>query len=137
MPKRKGKGYCVFVTGAKLMKGLKKTDIQKALRRLTEDEENLDYVIVGNVRETEKYVYSLCRKLHLPVAIIPADFEAHNINAEYFRNGFALKFFKPAKILIAHLEPEEESKIKVIFTWAKNHNSEITVVGPQKVGKKK
>jgi len=133
MAKRKGKGYCVFVTGAKSMKGIRKTDIAKALRKLTDDRENLDYVIVGNVRETEKVAYTQVRKMHLPVVIVPADYEAHGpINAEYFRNGFALKFFKPTKILIAHLEPEEESKIKTIFTWARNHNAEVTVVGPEK-----
>lgn len=136
--KRKGKGYCVFFFGAKKMKGFSRRAISLALTKVTGSERgnDLNYVVMGNVRETEKTAYSICRNCHLPVVLIPADFEKFSVSAEHLRNGLALKFFKPTVILMAHTDPEEESVAKSVLTWAKNHSAQVIYIGKKAEEKK-
>ena len=127
--KKRNKGFCIFAFGAKKMQGISKRSIESALVKMVSDaDEDLCYVITGSVRETEKAVYFVCRKRHFPVTTIPADFEKFSVNAEHLRNGAVLAYFKPSKILIAHTEPEEESVVKALLSWAKKNGSEVTVI---------
>src|ERR1700677_267017 len=123
--KKRSKGFCVFVFGAKKMKGLNRRSISLALTKMAgggSETEDLSYVVMGNVRETEKIAYSICRKCHLPVAIVPADFEKFSGSAEYLRNGLAWKFFKPSGVVLIYKDEKEvleESQALSILRWAK------------------
>lgn len=131
---KKRRGYCIFAFGARHMKGLNKRSIEAAILKIVRnipEGESLSYVVLGNVRETEKTIYALCRKHHLSVALVPSDFEKFSINAEGLRNGLALQFFKPATILLAHPDPDEASENKPIMRWAKNHGATVVKVGPK------
>ena len=136
--KKSNKGYCIFAFGAKTMKGISKRSIEAALMKIVKEaNQDLQYVVVGTVRDTDKAVYSVCRKKHLPVASVPSDFEKFSISAEHIRNGLALKFFKPKHVLVMHTDPEEESVVKSLLTWAKNHDADVTMLPPKKVEVKK
>ena len=126
--RRKKTDFCLFVCGAKKLGSIKKTAIEKALIKLIGESDGLRYIVIGNTREPEKIAYNIARKHHLPLCIVPADFEKWGINAEGFRNGRVLSFFSPKKILIIHPEFEEESGIKQIYRWAQNHGADLIVV---------
>jgi hypothetical protein len=132
MPARK-KGYTVFAFGAKKMKGLNKKTITAALNKIIRDaeqKENLSFVIMGNVRETEKVIYQICRKNHLPIAIIPADFEQWSYNAELLRNGSVQKFFKPSVLLMAFPNEEaieEDGTARHLANWARKNKIPIVM----------
>ena len=133
------RGFCVFAFGAKSMQGLSRRGIQASLLRAAKSiEETLSYVVMGNVRETEKVIYSICRKNHLPVAIIPADFEKWGGSAEYLRNGLALKFFKPSVVVMAYTEEkaEEETVALSIIKWARAAQVPVVFCGSKKEGSK-
>jgi hypothetical protein len=137
------KGFCLFAFGAKQMKGLSRRTIQAVLLRAvpgTESEETLSYVVMGNVRETEKVIYSICRKNHLPVAIIPADFERWSGSAEHLRNGTVERFFKPSAVVMAYADEEqaeEESVALAILRWARSAHVPVSFCGVKKVKEKK
>ena len=139
--KRKGRGFCIFAFGQKKMKGINKRSVESALMRMFSDHDgdrvpDLCYLVLGNVRETEKIVYAYARRHHIPVALVPSDFEKFSISAEHLRNGVALKFFKPSKVLMVHLDPEEEPTARSVLTWAKHNNAQVVRV-PKPVEKEK
>jgi hypothetical protein len=137
------RGFTIFAFGAKQMKGLSRRTIQAVLLRtvnlVEEGQGLLSYVVMGNVRETEKVIYSICRKNHLPVAVIPADFESWTISAEHLRNGMVQKFFKPSVVVMAYAneeQAEEESVALAILRWARSAHVPVSFCGVKKAKEK-
>ena len=124
----KNKEFCLLICGSKQWTGIKIVEqtLKKILADAKDNGEELLYIVMGNNRESEKVAYKAVRKLHLKCAILPADFERHGINAEVFRNGSLLAYFKPKKILMLHETPEDDPLTKTILRWARGHDAIVT-----------